>query len=79
MSQPVIATLLRNAGARAAFRRAMPRSRARVVSCRSPAALTRVLATALADAVVVDPRIPGGAELLDWCRAAYPGIPRFAY
>ena len=79
MNQPVIATLLRNAGARAAFRRAMPRSRARVVSCRSPAALTRVFATSLADAVVVDPRIPGGAALLDWCRAAYPGIPRFAY
>ena len=79
MSQPVIATLLRNAGARSAFRRAMPRSRARVVSCRSPAALTRIFATVLADAVVVDPRIPGGAELLDWCRAAYPAIPRFAY
>ncbi len=79
MSRPVVATLLRHAAARAAFRRAMPRARARVVSCRSPAALTRVFTTTLADAVVVDPRIPGGAELLDRCRLAFPGIPRFAY
>ena len=79
MSQPVVATLLRNATARAAFRRAVPRARARVVACRSPAALTRVFATTLADAVVVDPRIAGGVELLERCRAAYPGIPRFAY
>jgi AraC-like DNA-binding protein len=79
MSHPVVATLLRSAAARAAFRRTMPRGRARVVSCRSAAALERVFATALADAVVVDPRLPGALDLLVRCRAAYPGIPRFVY
>jgi AraC-like DNA-binding protein len=79
VSQPVVATLLRNAAGRAAFRRAMPRARARVVSCRSAAALTRVFAATLADAVVVDPRIPEGLGVLERCRAGYPGIPRFAY
>ncbi len=79
MSQPVVATLLRHAAARAAFRRAMPRARARVVSCRSPAALSRVFSSALADAVVIDPRLSGGLELLKRCRDAFPGIPRFAY
>jgi AraC-like DNA-binding protein len=79
VSQPVIATLLRSPGARAAFRRAMPRGRARVVSCRSPAALERVFATALADAVVVDPRVPGGVGVLGRCGVTYPGVPRFAY
>jgi AraC-like DNA-binding protein len=79
VSQPVVATLLKSPAARAAFRRAMPRSRARVVSCRSPAALERVFATTLADAVVVDPRIPGGIAVLGRCRATFPGVPRFAY
>jgi len=79
MSRPVIATLLKSPASRAAFRRAMPRGRARVVSCRSPAALDRVFTTALADAVVVDPRLPGALEALLRCRATYPGVPRFAY
>lgn len=79
MSHPVIATLLRSPSARAAFRRAMPRGRTRVVSCRSSAALDRVFTTALADAVVVDPRLPGALDALLRCRATYPGIPRFAY
>jgi AraC-like DNA-binding protein len=74
-----VATLLRSPAARAAFRRAMPRSRARVVSCRSPAAVERVFATALADAVVVDPKIPGAVGCLGRWRATFPGIPRFAY
>jgi AraC-like DNA-binding protein len=79
VSQPVVATLLGTSAARAAFRRAMPRARTRVASCRSPAALRRVLATALSDAVVVDPRVPGAVAALGECRAAYPRIPRFVY
>ena len=79
MTQPTIVTLLRGPAARTAFRRAMPRGRVRVVSCRSAAALERLLAGTLADAVVVDPRVPGALGALGACRATYPGIPRFAY
>ncbi len=79
MTSPVIATLLRGPAVRAAFRRAMPRGRTRVVSCRSLAALERVLATTLADALVVDPRLPGALRALVQCRENYPGIPRFVY
>ena len=79
VSHAVIATLLRSPKARTAFRRAMPRGHARVASCRTPAALERLLAGTFADAVVVDPRVPGALPALDRCRAAYPGIPRFAY
>jgi AraC-like DNA-binding protein len=80
VSQPVIATLLKSAGARAAIRRALPRGgRVRVKSYRSPAALERVFATALADAIVVDPRMPGALDVLRGCRTTFPGVPRFAY
>jgi hypothetical protein len=74
-----IVILLRGPAARTAFRRALPRDRVRVVSCRTAAALERVLAGTLADAVVVDPRVPGALGALGACRATYPGIPRFAY
>jgi AraC-like DNA-binding protein len=79
VSQPVVLTLLKSPAARTAFRRALPRGRARIVSCRSPAAVQRAFGAALADAVVVDPRLPGAVELLRRCCAAYPGIPRFVY
>jgi AraC-like DNA-binding protein len=79
MSQPAIITLLRSPAARTAFRRAMPRGRARVASCRTASAVERLLAATLADAVVVDARVPGALGVLGACRTAYPGIPRFAY
>jgi AraC-like DNA-binding protein len=79
VTQPVIATLLQSPAARTALRRAMPRGRARLVSCRSRAALERVFATSLADGVVVDPRLPGALDVLGRCRSTYPGVPRFAY
>ena len=79
MTQPTIIVLLRGPAARTAFRRALPRGRARVMSCRTAAALERLLSGTLVDAVVVDPRVPGALGALGACRATYPGIPRFAY
>jgi AraC-like DNA-binding protein len=79
VSAPVIATLLRSADARSALRRGLPRGRVRLASCRSVAALDRVIATQLVDAVVVDPRLPGVAAALVRLRRRFPGIPRFAY
>ncbi|HXX61657.1 MAG TPA: helix-turn-helix domain-containing protein [Candidatus Sulfotelmatobacter sp.] len=79
MSQPAIITLLKGPAARTAFRRAMPRGRTRVASCRSAAAVERLLAATLVDAIVVDARVPGALAVLAACRVAYPGVPRFAY
>lgn len=79
MSPPAIPTLLASAGARTWLRRAIPRTRARLVSCRSAAQLERALAGTLADAVVVDGRLPGGREALARFRAIYPRVPRFVY
>lgn len=79
MTPAVVATLLRSPAARGALRRALPRGRVRIRSCRRPAALERVLATALADGVVVDPRMPGALDVLGRLRATYPGVPRFVY
>ena len=79
MSAPVIPAFLASRPARTALRRAVPRSRARVLACRSGAQALRVLARSLPDAVVVDPRLPGALDLLDECRARYPTVPRFVY
>ena len=79
MSGPVVATLLRSSGARAALRRGLPRGRAGLASCRSQAALERVLTTRLVDAVVVGAHLPGAAGCLLRLRERFPGIPRFAY
>ncbi len=79
MTALVLGSYVRGTTARAALRRAMPRGRARIVSCRSVAALDHLVATALADALIVDPRLPGAlAALVRW-RERFPGIPRFAY
>ncbi|MBI4542124.1 MAG: helix-turn-helix domain-containing protein [Gemmatimonadetes bacterium] len=79
MSPPIIPTLLKSRGARAALRRAIPRGRARLVACRTGAQLERAVAGALADAVVVDGRLRGARETLTRCLTAYPGVPRFVY
>lgn len=79
MSPPVIPALLASPKARAALRRALPRSRVRLALCRSAAQLERALATELADAVVVDARLPLAPQVLARCRDAYPNLPRFVY
>lgn len=75
---PVVAALLEHRGTLAALRRGAPRGGSRIVACRSPAALARVLRTRLVDAIVLDPR---SASLDDALRAAapFPGAPRFAF
>ncbi len=79
MNRPLIPALLGSRLARTALRRAVPRSQARVLLCRSGAQLERALLSDLADAVVVDVRLTGGADALTRCRARYPKVPRFAY
>lgn len=79
MSPPVIPTLLTSKSARAALRRAVPRGRARLVACRTPAQLERMLAGSLADAVVVDCRVAGVRETLARLGKRYPLVPRFLY
>lgn len=76
---PQIAHLLTSPKARAALRRAVPRGRARLLACRSPAQLERAVSLTLTDAVVVDVRMPGGADVLRRCADAWPGVPRFAF
>ncbi|HEY2806634.1 MAG TPA: helix-turn-helix domain-containing protein [Gemmatimonadales bacterium] len=76
---PATILLLAGPRARAALRRALPRGRARLVSCRAAPQLERLLQLALADAVIVDVKLPGARELLASCRAAFPHLPRFAY
>jgi len=83
MSAPLIAALVGSRAGRAALRRAVPRGRggggARLLLCRAGPQALRALALALADAVVADPRLPGACELLESCRARFPGVPRFVY
>lgn len=79
MSPPLIPALLASRSARTALRRAVPRGRARLLLCRSGAQLLRTMELGLTDAVVVDPRLPGAAELLESCRERFPGVPRFVY
>ena len=79
MSAPVVATLLRSAGARRALRRGLPRGEVRLAACRSVAALERTVATQLVDAVVVDVRLPGAMAGLERLRQRFPGVPRFAF
>lgn len=79
MSRPVIPALLTSKTASAALRRAVGRSQARVVLCRTAAKLERALLAELADAVVVDARLPSAPEILLRCRNRWPRVPRFAY
>ena len=79
MIVPVLPVFAASARARAALRRALPRGRARLVYCRTGAALARTLATCLADGVIVDPRGSAGRDALAACRLNYPNLPRFVY
>jgi len=79
MSAPLIPVLLAGPKARQVLRRALPRGRARLITCRNAAQLVRTVAASLADAVVVDIRMADAREALEQCRDAWPDIPRFAY
>jgi AraC-like DNA-binding protein len=75
---PAIAAALESRSALVALRRTLPRGGPGVVSCRSPAALLRLLERRLVDAVVVAPSpvwLPALAELT----SRLPGLPILAY
>ena len=75
---PAIATLLESRTALVALRRSLPQGIARVISCRSAAALQRLLQRRLVDAVVVTPR-PTLMPELTQLRARLPQVPVVAY
>ena len=70
-----IAVLAPAAGA--ALRRSLPRP-ARIVRCRNPEALERLLVSRLVDAVVLSP-LGTGLALLRELRATLPGVPMVAW
>ena len=75
----MIPTLLGSPESRRWLRRSIPRARARLVPCRNAAHLRRAVTASLADAVVVDGRLPGGREVLARFSVDFPGVPRFVY
>jgi len=75
---PAIAALLVSRGALIALRRTIPKGGPKVVSCRTPAALHRLLQTRLVDTVVLAPRDGLLAELAD-LRLRLPSLPVIAY
>lgn len=75
---PAVAALLESRAALVALRRTMPKGGPSVVSCRTPAALHRLLDKRLVDAVVLAPQPAFLPELSD-LRARLPFIPLVAY
>jgi AraC-like DNA-binding protein len=75
---PAIAALLESPAALVALRRTLPKGGPSVVSCRSPAALHRLLNKRLIDAVVLAPQ-PGLLPELRELRQRLPCIPLVAY
>jgi AraC-like DNA-binding protein len=75
---PAIAALLESRAALVALRRTLPKGGPSVVSCRTPAALHRLLEKRLIDAVVLAPQPALLSELSEW-RARLPYIPLVAY
>ena len=75
---PAIAALLESRAALTALRRSLPGNGSRVVSCRSSAALYRLMDRRLVDAVVVTPR-PALLPELSQLRARLPLVPVVAY
>jgi AraC-like DNA-binding protein len=73
-----IAALLESRTAIAALRRTLPRGGPRLVTCRSPSGLHRVLENRLVDAVVLAPSTTLLPELAD-LRSRLPGVPVVAY
>lgn len=75
---PAIAALLESRAALLALRRSLPRGGPRVVSCRTPTALQRLLETRLVDAVVLSPH-PALLSELSEMRGRLPLVPIVAY
>jgi len=75
---PAIAALLESRAALLALRRSLPKGGPSVVSCRTPAALRRLLQTRLVDAVVLAPQ-PGLLPELSDLRDRLPSVPVVAY
>jgi AraC-like DNA-binding protein len=75
---PAIAAALESRSALVALRRTLPRGGPGVVSCRTPAALRRLLERRLVDAVVVAPTPTWLPELVD-LTSRLPGLPILAY
>jgi AraC-like DNA-binding protein len=78
IEMPTIAALLESRAALTALRRSLPKGGPKVVSCRSPAALQRLLETKLIEAIVLTPQPPLMAELVRW-RGRVPLAPLVAY
>jgi AraC-like DNA-binding protein len=75
---PAIAALLESRAALLALRRSLPKGGPSVVTCRSPAALHRLLETRLVDAVVLAPQ-PALLSELSELRSRLPSVPVVAY
>ena len=75
---PAVAAMLESRAAMVALRRTLPRTGARVVACRTPAALDRAIAQRLVDAIVLAPNA-GAALLVASLRGRVPQIPIVAY
>jgi AraC-like DNA-binding protein len=73
-----IAALLESRAALLALRRTLPKSGPGVLSCRSPAALRRVIERRLVDAIVLSPSLPFLPELAG-LRRELPAIPVVVY
>jgi AraC-like DNA-binding protein len=75
---PAVAALLESRAALTALRRTLPKGGPRVVTCRSPAALHRLIERRLVDAVVISPN-PALLPELSSLRARLPLVPLVAY
>ena len=75
---PAVAALLDSRAATAALRRTLPRAGGPLVSCRTPAALDRVLGQRLVDAIVLAPGT-ATAVFVTALRSRLPQIPIIAY
>jgi AraC-like DNA-binding protein len=75
---PAIAALLESRAALTALRRSLPKGAPRVVTCRTPAALSRMIDRRLVDAVVLAPQ-PALLPELSTLRARLPLLPFVAY
>ncbi len=73
-----VATLLESRGALTALRRTLPPAGGQIVACRTPAALDRVLAQRLVDAIVLAPGL-AVATVIAGLRSRLPQIPIVAY
>ena len=75
---PAIAALLESRAALTALRRSLPKGGPRVITCRNPAALSRVIGKRLVDAIVLAPQ-PALLPELSTLRDRLPLVPFVAY